>query len=239
MPRCRARTAAVTLAVPDLHAPFMHKDAVRFLRAVAAEYRPADVVLLGDVLDLHALSRFTRSPDGKSASDELKAARRQLAPLYDLFPVARVCWGNHDRRVLDRAAEAGIPAEAVAPMGQLLGHPAGWRWADQHEVGGVLYEHGVNWSGKYAHHRAAAANMQATVMGHIHAHAGVHYIANRKHLIWGFNCGALIDHKAYAFAYARAAPDKPIIGCGIIEGKVPRFVPMNLSRGGRWVGRLN
>jgi predicted phosphodiesterase len=228
----------VVLAIGDLHAPFMHQDAARFLAAVAGKTRPDLVVFLGDVADLHALSRFVRDPAGMSCGDEMKAARRQLRPIGELFPRALVCWGNHDRRIYDRAAEAGIPEDAIRGLGDILKTPAGWQWADEWEVGGVLYEHGTNWSGKDAHKKAATAAMSPVVIGHIHAHAGVSYIANRRHLFWGFYVGCLIDHKAYAFAYAKRTPDKPIIGVGIVDAGIPRFVPMPLNRGGRWTGKL-
>jgi hypothetical protein len=187
---------SVVLAVGDLHAPFMHRDYPRFLRAVVGEFGPTRTVLLGDVVDLHALSRFTRNPSGLSAWDELKAARRQLAPLYDLFPDAAVCWGNHDTRIKDRAAEAGIPAEAVGGMDAILRHPTGWEWRDRWEVDGVTFEHGTGYTGKDAHVKAANANMGPTVIGHIHAHAGIAYVANRKHLFYGFNvgCGSTTTH---------------------------------------------
>jgi hypothetical protein len=235
---CRPGRDGVTLAVGDLHAPFMHRDFPRFLAAVKGQFRPTRTVLLGDIVDLHALSRFTRNPSGLSAWDELKAARRQLGPVYDLFPDAAVCWGNHDTRIKDRAAEAGIPAEAVAPMLDLIGHPPGWEWRDRWEIGGVTYEHGTGYTGKDAHIKASAANMGPTVIGHIHAHAGIYYGANNRHLYWGFNVGCGIDRNRYAFAYAKVIPAKPIIGCGIIEDGVPRFVPMTMGKGGRWVGRL-
>src|SRR4051812_38741454 len=104
------------LAVGDLHAPFMHKDAVPFLRAVCESVEVTRVVLMGDIVDLHAFSRFVRDPAGLSAGHELRAARKQLRPLYDLFPDAVVCWGNHDRRIYDRAAEVGIPGETIRDM---------------------------------------------------------------------------------------------------------------------------
>jgi hypothetical protein len=235
---CRPGRDGVTLAVGDLHAPFMHRDFPRFLAAVKGQFRPTRTVLLGDIVDLHALSRFTRNPSGLSAWDELKAARRQLRPVYGLFPDAAVCWGNHDTRLKDRAAEAGIPAEAVAPMLAVIGHPPGWEWRERWDIGGVTYEHGTGYTGKDAHIKAATANMGPTVIGHIHAHAGIAYVANRKHLFFGFNVGCGIDHNAYAFAYAKTIPTKPIIGCGLVENGVPRFVPMTMTRGGRWVGRL-
>jgi hypothetical protein len=170
---CRPGRDGVTLAVGDLHAPFMHRDFPRFLAAVKGQFRPTRTVLLGDIVDLHALSRFTRNPSGLSAWDELKAARRQLRPVYGLFPDAAVCWGNHDTRLKDRAAEAGIPAEAVAPMLAVIGHPPGWEWRERWDIGGVTYEHGTGYTGKDAHIKAATANMGPTVIGHIHAHAAL------------------------------------------------------------------
>jgi metallophosphoesterase superfamily enzyme len=216
----------------------MHPDTVRFLRAIVRAVRPSRVVLLGDIADQHALSRFVRNPSGLSSGHEFRETRRQLSPLYGLIPEAFVCWGNHDRRIYDRAAEAGIPEETIRSMGDILLHPNGWRWQDRWEFDGVVFEHGTGWTGEKAHVKAANANMGPTVIGHIHAHAGIAYVANRKHLFYGFNVGCLIDHEAYAFAYAKSIPTKPIIGVGVIENGIPRFVPMVLGRGGRWVGRL-
>jgi len=235
MPNCKR---SVILAVGDIHAPFMHRDAVAFLRAMSRELKPTQTILMGDVADQHCLSRFVRNPSGLSGGHEFKAARRQLAPLYDLFPKVAVCWGNHDRRLYDRAAEVGIPEETIQPMAGVLEHPDAWEWRDRWEFDGVTFEHGTGWSGAQAHVKAATANMGPVVIGHIHAHAGVAYIANRKHLFWGFNVGCLIDHESYAFAYAKSISSKPIVGVGVIENGVPRFVPMVLSRGGRWKGAL-
>jgi predicted phosphodiesterase len=232
------RGGGKTLAVPDLHAPFMHRDAVNFVDAILTAERPDRVVLLGDVADQHALSRYVRDPAGLSAGGELAAARKQLRPLGQLIPDALVCWGNHDRRVYDRAAEAGIPEDAVRPMQSILDHPRGWAWADRWDLGGVTYEHGTGRTGDRAHVKAATQNMGPTVIAHVHAHAGIHYTANRKHLFWGMNAGCLINWEAYAFAYAKAMPAKPIICVGLIDHGIPRIVPMELRRNGRWVGKL-
>lgn len=227
------------VAIPDLHAPFMHRDAVAFIRAVLDEYQPDTVVMLGDVADQHALSRFTRDPEGFASGHEFKAAAKQLRPLYDMIPKAMVCWGNHDRRVYDRAAEIGIPRLAIGPMSDIIGCPAGWDWQDEHIVDGVIYQHGDNWTGAQAHIKAARENMGHTVIGHIHAHAGIHYVGNRLHLYWGFNAGCLIDRRAYAFSYSKRNPTREIVGVGVIRGTVPQFVPMQLRKGGRWTGKLS
>lgn len=217
----------------------MHRDAIAFISAVLDSACPDRVVLLGDIADQHALSRFTRNPAGHSIGAEFGAARRQLDPLYKLIPEALVCWGNHDTRIYDRAEEAGIPADAIKPMSSILGCPESWEWSDEHEVDGVVYQHGQNWSGAQAHIKAARENVCNTVIGHIHAHAGIHYVGNRLHLFWGFNAGCLIDRQRYAFNYAKLNPARPIVGVGIVDGGVPRFVPMKLRKGGRWIGKLS
>lgn len=238
MTGCNRKRRPVVLAVPDFHAPFGHRDAVAFLEELAGRVNPDVVVLMGDVADQHAFSRFPRNPSGMSGGHELRAARKQLAPLAKLFPKALVCWGNHDRRIYDRVVEVGIPEETIREMNDILEAPAGWKWADEWEVDGVLYEHGTQYTGKDGNKKAAEAAMGPVCIAHIHAHAGIYYKGNRRHLFWGFNTGCLIDHKAYAFAYAKRTPDKPVLGAGVIDAGIPRFVPMMLKTGGRWVGRL-
>jgi hypothetical protein len=229
---------SVVLGIGDLHSPFTHCDANDFLAKLKSKIRPTRTVFLGDISDQHAFSRFVRSPSGMSASFELSGAAEKLEPIYDLFPDASVCWGNHDERIYDRVEEAGVPRRLVRPMREILKHPPGWHWRDRWDIDGVTYEHGTGFTGKDAHIKAATGNMGPTVIAHIHAHAGIAYIANRKHLFWGFNVGCLIDNDAYAFAYAKRTVAKPIIGAGVIENGVPRFIPMLLNRSGRWVGSI-
>lgn len=227
-----------TLVIGDTHAPFMHPDALPFLAAVNKKHNPNRVIHIGDVGDFHALSRFVRNPAGHSAGEELDRAIEQLSPLYNQFPSVKVCRGNHDERLAKRAEESGIPRKFLRPLQELLKMPKGWVWDDQWEFDGVVYEHGDPFQGEKAHVRAAEANMAPTVIGHIHSYAGIAYVANRRHLIWGFNVGCLIDSKAYAFEYAKKFKAKPIVGCGLVIGHVPMFIPMNLDKNGRWNGEL-
>jgi len=50
--------------------------------------------------------------------------------------------------------------------------------------------------------------------------------------------GCLLDADSLAFAYGKVYPKKPIIGCSVIIDSQPVLVPMLLSKGGRWTGRL-
>ncbi len=222
----------VTMTIPDTHFPAEHRDALAFLRAVKKKYRPDTVVHIGDVVDFHCASRFVKSSKN-SGDDEMDQAIRKLAPLYDCFPDVKVCIGNHDKRIADRICEAGLPSRAVKGLAELLDSPAGWKWADEHVVYGNVYEHGSQYGGRDGHIKAAAANMANTVIGHIHSHAGIAFVSNRRHLIWGVNSGCLIDFHAYNFDYARKG-SRPILGATVTIDKVPQFVPMNLNTSGRW-----
>lgn len=226
------------LAIPDLHIPFQHIDAFDFLKAVKAKYKPNRVICLGDEVDFHGINMHDHSPDGLSAGLELKAAQQDLRKLYQIFPKVKVCTSNHTSLPYRRAFKFGLPNELLRSYREFLKAPVGWRWAEQHEVDGVLYEHGDPFTGQNAALKSAEQNMQSTVIGHVHSFAGIQYSANSRHLIFGFNVGCLINKDAYAFEYAKKIKRKPILGCGIITDGIPTFIPMILNPDGRWTGQL-
>ncbi len=228
----------VVLAIPDLHCPFQHPDAFKFLAAVKKKYRPNEVVCLGDEMDGHYISMHDSDPDGMGGGHELEAAIKELKKLYKLFPKVKVCTSNHGSLPYRRAYKFGLPKAFLKSYKEFLQAPVGWAWADEWEIEDVIYEHGESFSGQQGAIKSANANMASTVIGHIHAFAGIQYSANQKHLIFGFNVGCLIDNSAYAFAYGKKFKAKPILGCGIIKDGIPTFVPMILTAKGDWVGKL-
>jgi hypothetical protein len=226
------------LALPDIHFPAHHPDLFRFLTAVKKKFKPTEVVCLGDEIDAAGLGDWDKDPDGASAGDELAKSIELLKVLYEIFPIVKVCVSNHTDRIYRKPFKAGIPKSLIKSYAEILQAPVGWRWADSWEIDGVIYEHGEGFSGKDGALKAAQANMQSTVIGHLHAYAGVQYYANSKHLIWGFNAGCLIDRHNPAFNYGKHIKAKPILGVGLIESGVPRFIPLTLNSNGRWNGKL-
>lgn len=225
------------LAVSDLQMPFEHKDSLEFLKWVKGKYKPTVVVNIGDEVDMSALSDYDHDPDGYSAGHELEKAISHLQAHYKLFPDTLVCTSNHTARPFRRAHKYGIPKAYLKDYRDFLKAPKGWVWADKHEIDGVVYEHGEGQSGPLGALKQALANMQPTVIGHLHSHAGIQFSANSKHLIYGFNVGCLIDVNAYAFAYGKKLTQKPILGVGIIEKGIPQYIPMLLDKHGRWINR--
>lgn len=226
------------LAIPDLHIPFHHRDALAFLAEVKRVYKPDEVVNMGDLEDWHSISMHDHDPDGMSAGAELQALRDGIKLFAKLFPNMKICTSNHGSLPMRRAFKFGLPSELIKSYREIIQAPKGWRIADEWEVDGIIYEHGEGFTGQQAAIKSANANMQSTVIGHIHAFAGIQYSANQKHLIFGFNCGCLIDRHTYAFKYGKKLKAKPILGCGIIRNGIPIFIPMVLSKAGRWVGKI-
>lgn len=229
---------SVVLAIPDLHAPFEHPDTVAFLKKVKKVYKPKIVVCLGDEMDAAAISNYDSDPDGMAAGLELEKTIEHLQPIYKLFPKVMVCTSNHTARPYRQAHQFGLPRAFLKSYSEFLQAPKGWKWADSWEIDDVVYEHGEGFSGASAAIKSAQGNMASTVIGHIHAFAGIQYNANSKHLIFGFNAGCLIDKDAYAFAYGKKIKNKPILGCGIIVDGIPIFIPLKLNRKGRWTKKL-
>ena len=233
----QSETGHAVLAIPDLHAPFMHPDAVAFLTEAKDRLKPTRMVGLGDELDYHALSQYDPDPDGDSAGVELYKGIDQLAPLKTLFPEIRWCTSNHGIRPFKTAYRAGIPSKLIKGYAEVLESPVGWMWEDRWEIDGVVYQHGEGFGGESAHKKWAVANGKSTVIGHIHSHAGIAYVKNQYKQIFGMNCGCLIDSGKYAFKYASGHPHKQVLGVGFVDNGHPFYFPMRLDDRGRWTGR--
>lgn len=222
----------------ELHMPFHHPDSLDFLDTVNKVYKPDEVVCVGDLVDVHANSRHDHDPDGYSAGMELDATIDALEDLFEIFPKAKYCIGNHCSRIHKAAYKAGIPRAAMRSLEEIYGLPTGWEIGEYFKVDGVLYEHGDRFgAGASTHIKAAMSNMCSTVVGHIHTSFGVEYIANRDKLIFGAVAGALIDPDSYAAAYGKAYAKKSILGAMIvIDGRIALPIPMLLDDYGRWTG---
>lgn len=226
------------LVIPDLQVPFMHEDALRFLSAVKKKYTPNIIVQIGDLADQHHFSKYSNSTKGKGGKHEMDEAKEHMKPLIKMFPKVYVCWGNHDLRIFQRASDAGIDDSLMKSYEEILGMPKGWKINDKWEFDGIVFEHGIGRSGSQGAIKAAMANMQSTVIGHLHSHAGILYYGNKKSFIYGFNVGALIDDRKYAFEYGRFIAGKSVLGCGIIINGLPIFVPMIINSKHKWIGKL-
>jgi hypothetical protein len=229
-------SVATVLAIPDMHHPFAHCDALHFLLEVRRTKRTTLALCLGDEIDAHAFSKYPMDPDGMSPGQELQKAVEALIPFYREFPDMLVCESNHTVRPWKRSFEAGLPAAFLPTYATVLNAPDGWWWEPRWEIDGVLYIHGDNGrSGQSAPVQYMKLHKKSVVIGHIHAFGGVQYEGPN----FAANAGCLINESAYCFKYAKNNPVPPSLGCVVVhEGKWAEFIPMLLNAHGRWVGRF-
>lgn len=228
----------VVLCIGDLHAPYMHEDAVKFLSAVKRKYKPNTVVFMGDEVDAHATSYHEHDPDLPSAGDELKAAIKQLTPLYKMFPKAVVLESNHGSLVYRKALTAGLPSAVIKGYREILSAPKGWTWKYDHVVatalGDIYFHHG-----KSGTHEKLSKNMaMSAAQGHFHNKFYISYWSSPNALYWDANTGCLVDNKSRAMAYGKNNLQKPIVGCMVVVDGIPQLIPMVLTKAARWTGKL-
>ncbi len=214
------------LVISDLHAPFNHPDAIDFLRDVKKRYKTDTTVCIGDLGDQHGWSRHGRDPNAMGQGDEDEACVEFCRALYKLVPNALACIGNHDKRLARSCSRSGVPARLHRTIAEIYDSPVLWHWGDAHELDGIVYQHGEGFSGQNSALRAAQINRCSTVIGHIHAWAGVQYHSNGINTIFGMNVGCLADSSSVAFNYAKCSPNKQTLGCGVVLDGLPIFVPM-------------
>jgi len=224
--------------VGDLHLPFAHPCYLDFCADVFDAWSVERVVMIGDVVDNHAISFWDADPDGHSASREADLALQMLDDWRVTFNKSLVCIGNHDALHFRRAKKAGLPVRFLQDYGKVWGTPH-WSWSFHHEIDGVRYEHGTGGSGPNAAITRAINNRCSLVMGHTHSSGGVRYHANRTDRIFGLNVGCGIDCDAYAFEYGRDFPNRPTLGCGIVIDGVQAFFEIMPCGPGETYARSN
>jgi len=232
--------AECILVIPDIHAPYQHKDTLPFLKAVKKAF-PIDLaVSLGDELDYHAMSFHDSDPNLESAGTELELGKVMLRELHKVFPELLVCHSNHGSMVFRRAKAHGLPIQLIKRYRDIVfpehGAPS-WSWAFswriQTPLGIVMFQHqSTNVLQDAAHN---GCNL---IVGHSHGNFGVQYSASSAHLYYGGYAGCLIDKDSLAFAYGKNSSKKPIIGCMVILNGRPMPIPMILDTDGRWIGTL-
>ncbi len=209
------------------HIPFDHPRYLSFLADTFQAEGVTQVVCLGDVVDNHAISFHTRSPNGFSAGSELIRARARLKDYAGIFPNVEIVLGNHDLLPWRQAEANGLPEEMIRNPQEIWETPDTWTWQEEVEIDGVRYVHGTA-MGKAA--LLARKGGQSVVMAHWHSEGYVQYAASWRTITFGVAVGCGIDHKAYAMAYGKPFKEKPILGCAIIRGGVDAtFIPMPLE----------
>ena len=88
------------LLISDLHIPYHDIDALTIALEYGVENKVNTIIILGDLIDFHKVSRFEADPKKRSIKQEFDAAKQFLRVLRQLFPTQEIYWlkGNHDVR---------------------------------------------------------------------------------------------------------------------------------------------
>jgi hypothetical protein len=131
--------------------------------------------------------------------------------------------GNHDRRVMARALEVGIPKQLVKQLHEIFPF-AGWTWHTSGKplfINDIAFMHGDE-PGRPLE-RARMLGM-STCSGHTHQGI-IEYATTMGKEVWAMQCGAVIDVDAAAFRYSQASFRKATVGFGVVDKGIPIFIP--------------
>jgi len=229
------------LVISDLHCPYHHPDAIKFLASIKQKYKPDRIICIGDEIDSHAMSFHPSDPDLYAAGDELNRAREVLWQIEKLYPKVTVIESNHGSLAYRKAKVAGISKQFLRTYEDILfpNRKTGWEWKFEHTE--IL----PNKQPCYFHHGRSAntktytTNMgMSAVQGHYHEKFEIFFWGNSERLNFGMTVGCLVNDQSLAFEYNNSNLKRPIIGCGMIIDSQPRLIPLVMKSDGRWNGRL-
>lgn len=225
------------LFVPDVHFPFQNATAWRLMLQVAQDFKPQEIVILGDFFDCYSVSRYDKNPKKMylDLQEELAVGVTAIGRLYDLLKPKKLYFleGNHEARVntylknnaplmLGSASEPrelfGLPSSAIyIPYG--LG---GWINFD-----GLYAMHGYI-TGKNTPAKSLDRYGRSVIYGHTHCLGESHKQVLDGPTIRAFNCGWLGDVDKAAEDYVS---DITAWTHGFATGLFPK--------GGKWTVNLH
>ena len=232
--------------LPDIHVPAHHKKVLWAVKEFLKDFQPHILVLIGDVADVFALSRWPSPPRVvKNMQKELDEARRLVDELIRTSGCIRCFWimGNHEDRVFRYLTDpaAGIAnildfktREPILSFHGLMGYGPGDPVTfvyDLHEKGGygggivinndMEFHHGFIVRPAPGASPRADADRTGRSTGHGHTHrAG---FSARDTTLGGvlraFEFGHLVDPEHDELAYANLLNNWHMaVGAGLVHG---------------------
>lgn len=206
------------LVISDLHAPFIHPQALQHCKDTYNKYECNGVVIIGDVIDNSATTRFETNPDGRSAKDELDDAIEALREWYKAFPKAIVTTGNHESRIIKKLQRGSVSAKWLKNFNEVL-EIQNWQFVNDIQIGKTKYLHGEGCSSTLQALLQSGTNI---VFGHFHSKFEIIYNQDK----FGMCVGWLGDRDALAFNYARSFVKQQILGCAVVLNDHPILCPL-------------
>lgn len=227
------KSKRIIQVVGDIHAPVTHPGYLKFNKDLNKEWEVTDVVLIGDVVDLHSVSFHAHHPDVPGPKDEFELAYQEVQKWYKSFPKAKVCIGNHDARIVRLAETVNIPSKYLRNYAEIWDTP-GWEWKHEHQIDDIHFFHGTGQGGIHPAFNAAKKMLMSVVMGHVHSAAGIKWLANPNRRIFAMDVGCGVDDRAVAFAYGKHNLTRSVLASGIIRYGIPYHEIMPIGPGEKY-----
>jgi len=216
------------LVIGDTHFPAVRKGYLEFCKNMYREWKCNRVVHIGDVNDMHAISRFQAHPDAPGPTEEYQLSYDMVQYWQKTFPFVDVCIGNHDKRLARQAAGVNISTSYLKTFKELWGTPY-WDWQFEHHIDGVTYTHGSGRGGMYHAINIMKKKLCSVVAGHMHTRGTIYWQVNRERRIFAMNVGCGIDDHMVQFDYGEELPERSFIGCGVVIEGTPHVEPMPIG----------
>jgi len=213
--------------IGDFHAPFNHPNYLNFCKKTFDKYGVNEIVMIGDLVDNHAVSRHQTEVDADGGYSEYTRAKETVEKFLEMFPSGKLTIGNHDRIPQRQAATLGLHDGFIKSFAEVWELPETWKVAPSFIIDDVLYTHGLATGGVNGTLLTAMKRGTSMVAGHKHSCSGVRYAYNGNKTIFAMDTGCGIDSEKYAFRYGKDMINQPVLSCGIvIDGKEAYVIPM-------------
>ena len=221
------------LVIPDMHMPFIDKNALRVVALWKRNHNPDLIIQLGDLFDFKAWSRWPKDADDDSPHLEFEKAMQQAASVSKLIPNMEILFGNHDMRVAKRALEVGFTRHIMRDLSEIFRYP-GWHWHADPKAklivntpkGPVWFLHGDEMGGNAAQKSRLLGI--SIVQGHSHQ-ASITHSNGLSHAVYGMETGHIMDMESKGAQYAFRSGRYPVMGFGIIKYGIPYFINIDGS----------
>ena len=221
---------ARVLTIGDLHLPAARPKYLEFCKDIKKEWDCEETVFIGDIVDWHSISTWTKEPSLPGPKDEYELAKSLVKVWYDVFPNAKICIGNHDERPARLAKTVNIPEFMLVSYSKLWNTPK-WEWDFSFEIDDVHYRHGTNCGGIHPAWNLMNKIKCSVVIGHTHSKAGIKWSVNKFRRFFAVDVGCGISESAWQFAYGRDLVERPICSCAVIVDGIPYLEIMPISKG--------
>lgn len=185
------------LVIPDIHFPYEDKPAINCVLSSIKQYKPDEIVLLGDLVDFYKVSHYVKTDSrALSVQEECDIAHSFLSILRKICPgKITLIEGNHENRLIkflsSRSPELsdirGLTLKSLLRLDELKINLI--KYNHDYILHGIHFIHGTA-AGKTATRSCIAKYGTNTIQGHTHRVSSV-YTTYKDRIISAHEIGCL------------------------------------------------